>query len=57
MTSISSQTLKKEVEFRIRMLSKGVHMMHGGGACPSLTRIKTSKIIEAAGEVEEMAES
>ncbi len=23
---------KREDEFRIRMLSKGVHMMHGGGA-------------------------
>ncbi|HSB06276.1 MAG TPA: aspartate aminotransferase family protein [Thermodesulfobacteriota bacterium] len=50
---------KREVEFRIRMLSKGVHMMHGGGAL-SITHSDQDiqKIIEAAGEVgKEMAES
>jgi glutamate-1-semialdehyde 2,1-aminomutase len=50
---------KREVEFRIRMLSKGVHMMHGGGAL-SITHSDQDiqKIIEAAGEVgKEMVQS
>jgi glutamate-1-semialdehyde 2,1-aminomutase len=49
---------KREGEFRIRMLAKGVHMMHGGGAL-SLTHTDADiqKIIEAAGEVaKEMGE-
>ena len=50
---------KKENEFRIRMLSKGVHLMHGGGAL-SITHSDEDirKIIETAGEVaKEMAQS
>ena len=50
---------KRENEFRIRMLSKGVHLMHGGGAL-SITHSDEDirKIIEAAGEVgKEMAQS
>ena len=43
---------KREIEFRVRMLTKGVHVMHGGG---SLTLAHTDedikKIIRAAGEV------
>jgi len=43
---------KREIEFRMRMLTKGVHVMHGGG---SLTLAHTDedikKIIRAAGEV------
>jgi glutamate-1-semialdehyde 2,1-aminomutase len=43
---------KREVEFRIRMLTKGVHVMHGGGAV-SITHSDKDieKIIEAAREV------
>ena len=50
---------KRENEFRIRMLSKGVHLMHGGGAL-SITHSDEDirKIIEAAGEVgKEMAQA
>ena len=50
---------KRENEFRIRMLSKGIHVMHGGGAL-SITHSDEDirKIIEAAGEVgREMAEN
>jgi len=43
---------KREVEFRIGMLTKGIHVMHGGG---SLTLAHSDedikKIIKAAGEV------
>ena len=49
---------KREQEFRIRMLAKGVHMMHGGGAL-SITHSDEDirKIIEAVGEVaKEMGE-
>jgi len=43
---------KNEVEYRIRMLNKGVHVMHGGGAL-SVTHSDQDidRIIEAAGEV------
>ena len=43
---------KREVEFRIRMLSKGVHVMHGGG-CVSMAHSDEDieKITEAAREV------
>jgi len=49
---------KKEVEFRIRMMTKGVHVMHGGGAL-SLAHSDSDidRIIEATGEVaKDMAE-
>ncbi len=49
---------KREVEFRVRMLTKGVHVMHGGGSL-SLTHSDgdIEKIIEATREVaREMAE-
>jgi glutamate-1-semialdehyde 2,1-aminomutase len=49
---------KKEVEFRLRMMNHGVHVMHGGGAL-SLAHSEedVTRIIEAAGEVaREMAE-
>jgi len=49
---------KREVEFRIRMLTKGVHVMHGGGGL-SITHSDgdIEKIIEAAREVgKEMAQ-
>ena len=55
----STDIEKREGEFRIRMLAKGVHMMHGGGAL-SLTHTDADiqKIIEAAGEVaKEMVQS
>ena len=48
---------KREVEFRIRMLTKGVHVMHGGGGL-SITHSgkDIKKIVEAAAEVaKEMA--
>jgi glutamate-1-semialdehyde 2,1-aminomutase len=50
---------KREGEFRIRMLSKGVHMMHGGGALSTTHSDEDiRKIIEATGEVaKEMAPS
>jgi glutamate-1-semialdehyde 2,1-aminomutase len=50
---------KREVEFRIRMLAKGVHMMHGGGSLSiAHSDEDIEKIIEAAGEVaKEMADS
>lgn len=43
---------KREIEFRLRMLAKGVHIMHGGGAL-SITHSKEDieKIIEATKEV------
>ncbi|MDH4220949.1 MAG: hypothetical protein OEW23_19500, partial [Candidatus Aminicenantes bacterium] len=43
---------KREVEFRIRMLAKGVHVMHGGGSL-SLAHSEEDieKIIEATREV------
>jgi glutamate-1-semialdehyde 2,1-aminomutase len=43
---------KREVEFRIRMLTKGVHVMHGGGGLSIAHSDKdVEKIIEAAREV------
>jgi glutamate-1-semialdehyde 2,1-aminomutase len=50
---------KREIEFRVRMLSKGIHVMHGGG---SLTLAHSDedieKIIKATREVaKEMAQS
>jgi glutamate-1-semialdehyde 2,1-aminomutase len=50
---------KREVEFRVRMLTKGVHVMHGGGSL-SLTHSDgdIEKIIEATREVaRELAQS
>jgi len=49
---------KREIEFRIRMLTKGIHVMHGGG-CLTLAHSDEDieKIIEATREVaKEMAE-
>jgi len=50
---------KREVEFRIRMLIKGVHVMHGGGGLSIAHSDKDiEKIIEAAREVgREMTDS
>jgi glutamate-1-semialdehyde 2,1-aminomutase len=50
---------KREVEFRIRMLTKGVYVMHGGGALSIAHSDKDiEKIVEAAREVgKEMADS
>jgi len=50
---------KREIEFRVRMLSKGIHVMHGGG---SLTLVHSDedieKIIKATREVaKEMAKN
>lgn len=47
-----SDVEKREIEFRIRMLTKGVHVMHGGGAL-SITHSDADlqKIIDAAKEV------
>ena len=47
-----TDTEKREVEFKVRMLTKGVHVVHGGGAV-SLAHSDTDiqKTIEAAGEV------
>ena len=50
---------KREVEFRIRMLTKGVHVMHGGGGL-SITHSDDDieKVIRATGEVaKEMAKT
>jgi glutamate-1-semialdehyde 2,1-aminomutase len=50
---------KREVEFRIRMLTKGVHVMHGGGSL-SITHSDDDieKVIRATGEVaKEMAKT
>jgi len=50
---------KREIEFRLRMLTKGVHVMHGGG-CISIVHSDEDieKIIEASREVaREMTES
>jgi glutamate-1-semialdehyde 2,1-aminomutase len=43
---------KREVEFRIRMLTKGIHVMHGGGGL-SITHSDEDieKIIEATRDV------
>jgi glutamate-1-semialdehyde 2,1-aminomutase len=42
---------KREVEFRIRMLTKGVHVTHGGGALSIAHSDKDiQKIVDAAGE-------
>jgi glutamate-1-semialdehyde 2,1-aminomutase len=42
---------KREIEFRIRMLTKGVHVMHGGGALSiAHSDQDISKIIDAARE-------
>ena len=48
---------KREGEFRMRMLTQGVHVMHGGGALSiAHSDEDIEKIIEAAGEVaKEMA--
>ncbi|OGP71387.1 MAG: hypothetical protein A2W09_04220 [Deltaproteobacteria bacterium RBG_16_50_11] len=50
---------KREVEFRIRMLTKGVYVMHGGGSLSiAHSDEDIERIIDAAREVaEEMAES
>ena len=43
---------KREVEFRIRMLTKGIHVMHGGGSLSlSHSDEDIERIIEAAREV------
>ncbi len=43
---------KREVEFRIRMLTKGIHVMHGGGAISTAHSDEDiEKIIEATREV------
>ena len=50
---------KREIEFRVRMLAKGIHVMHGGG-CLSLAHSDEDieKIIKAARKVgREMAQS
>jgi len=50
---------KREVEFRIRMLTKGVHVMHGGGSLSTTHSDEDiERIIEATREVaKEMAET
>jgi len=54
-----TDTEKREVEFRIRMFNKGVHVMHGGGSLSiAHSDQDIEKIIEAAREVaKEMADS
>jgi glutamate-1-semialdehyde 2,1-aminomutase len=43
---------KREVEFRIRMLTKGIHVMHGGGGLSiAHSDEDIEKIIKATGEV------
>jgi glutamate-1-semialdehyde 2,1-aminomutase len=43
---------KREIEFRIRMLTKGIHVMHGGGGLSiSHTEEDIEKIIKATREV------
>jgi glutamate-1-semialdehyde 2,1-aminomutase len=43
---------KREIEFRIRMLAKGVHVMHGGGALSiAHSEADIEKIIDATREV------
>ncbi len=43
---------KREIEFRIRMLTKGIHVMHGGGSLSIAHSDRDiEKIIEAAGDV------
>lgn len=47
-----TDTEKREVEFRIRMLNKGVHVMHGGGSLSMAHSDEDiKKIIEATREV------
>lgn len=47
-----TDTEKREIEFRIRMLTKGVHVMHGGGALSiAHSDEDMGKIIEATREV------
>ena len=47
-----TDTEKREVEFKVRMLTKGVHMVHGGGAVSlAHSDADIQKIIDAAGEV------
>ena len=50
---------KRETEFRIRMLTKGVHVMHGGGGLSMAHSDEDiERIIQATGEVaREMAQS
>jgi len=50
---------KREIEFRIRMLTKGIHVMHGGGGLSiAHTDEDIEKIIKATREVaKEMADS
>jgi glutamate-1-semialdehyde 2,1-aminomutase len=50
---------KREIEFRIRMLTKGIHVMHGGGGLSvAHTNEDIEKIIKATREVaKEMADS
>lgn len=50
---------KREVEFRVRMLAKGIHVMHGGGSLSMAHSDEDiEKIIKAAREVaREMAEN
>ncbi len=54
----STDIEKREVEFRIRMLTKGVHVMHGGGGLSiAHSDEDIEKIVKAAREVaREMAE-
>jgi glutamate-1-semialdehyde 2,1-aminomutase len=47
-----TDTEKREVEFRIRMLNQGIHVMHGGGSLSiTHTDAEIEKIIEAASNV------
>jgi glutamate-1-semialdehyde 2,1-aminomutase len=50
---------KREIEFRIRMLTKGIHVMHGGGGLSiAHTNEDIEKIIKASRKVaKEMADS
>jgi glutamate-1-semialdehyde 2,1-aminomutase len=52
MIHYSTDIEKREIEFRIRMLTKGVHVMHGGGGLStSHSDEDIDKIVHAAGEV------
>ena len=43
---------KREVEFKVRMLTKGIHVVHGGGAVSlAHSEADIQNTIEAAGEV------
>lgn len=45
---------KREVEFKVRMLSKGIYVVHGGGSLSlAHSDADIQKIIEAAGEAAE----